>query len=964
MKRRDFLKGAAAAAGVLAARDALAFEFLAPVSDPLGSYPYRGWEQFYKDQWAFDWFGRSSHSVNCTGSCTWRGYVKNGILFKEEPFADYPQIGSTLPVYNPRGCQKGANHKEYVYGPQRVKYPLVRVGLRGMGLFRRASWDEALALVAGRVKAAVDANWKDTDGTFRKSPDAVTFFAAIPAKHHITLSGGFRLANLIGGVVCSFYDWYCDLPPGEPLTWGVQTDACESADWFNSKYILIMGANLPETRIPDAHFLSEARYRGAKVVLVAPEYNATAKHADQFVAIKPGTDGALCLSMANVMVEEGLFDAAYVKQFTDLPLLVRVDNGKMLRLSTDAASKDFNKYYVWDEATGQAVLAPGTLGFQPPAGAHEELWTLDLNGIQPALEGEFDVGGVKVTTVFSLLRKKLAAYSPAAAAGMTGIDAGVIANLAREFAKARPARIIEGAGTNHYFHNDLINRAQILLVALTGNVGVQGGGFDHYVGQEKLWAEKGFFELSFPIGRPKQRFQNTTLWTYVHSDVRSDVDGILPRPLDSYVKDSVRNGWIPLWPKGTLDNCRDPKVLFVWGANYLNQAKGFDQVLGRLWPKLDLVVDLNMRMDTTAKYADVVLPATSHFEKFDLSTTDLHTYVHPFTPVIDPLFQSRTDWQIWRGLAKALAATKYRFDDLVPDGSVVARDFARLPEQWENQTSPTTGHWDVSDDRNACQYLLSNSPETEAFTIGGRHRFGAASEVKDVPADSIIRHPQRFPKTGEEWTSDIFPDRAYFGFQRMTEHLRPLTTMSGRQQFYIDHDWFLYDFKEELPVFKAPLGIDKYPLRWITPHGRWSIHSTWRDAKYQLRLQRGRPIVYLSPEEASRRGLQDNDLVTVLNGHGDFDAHLCISNRMPEGMAMMYHGWERYETTRGGFQSPTTIRIKPTQLVGKYGHIAFRLNYWGPTGNQKDTRVEVKLRARASTSTQSVAGDLAAAETL
>ena len=146
------------------------------------------------------------------------------------------------------------------------------------------------------------------------------------------------------------------------------------------------------------------------------------------------------------------------------------------------------------------------------------------------------------------------------------------------------------------------------------------------------------------------------------------------------------------------------------------------------------------------------------------------------------------------------------------------------------------------------------------------------------------------------------------------------------------------------------MDVDAYPLRWITPHGRWSIHSTYRDCKFQLRMQRGRPIVYLSPAEATARGLLDNDPVEVFNGHGSLVAHLCISPRLPNGMAQMYHGWESYmlknalvnPAFKNGWQGPCTIRIKPTQLIGGYGHVRFRLNYWGPTGNQKDTRVQVR----------------------
>lgn len=915
--RRDFLKTTAAGVGGLAAGQAFGLSLLAPVKDPYGAYPYRGWEELYREQYTWDSTGRTTHGINCTGSCTWKGFVKNGVLFKEEQYADFPRINDEIPTYNPRGCQKGANYKEYVYGPQRVKYPLIRVGERGEGKWRRASWEEVYAVIADHLE----------DTIVNSGPDAITFFAAIPAKHHLTLAGGFRFANLIGGVVCSFYDWYCDLPPGQPQTWGVQTDACESADWFNSKYIILWGSNVVETRIPDSHLIPEARSNGTKVVAIFPEYNGSSVHADLFVPVRPGTDGALAMAMANVIVTEGLYDEAYIKQFTDMPMLVRTDTGRLLRESDLVPGGSDEKLYFWDQNTGQAVLAPGTAGTVGSAD-----WTLDLAFYDPALNGTYTVEGIEVTTVFEKLTAKLVFdHSPDDMAGVTGVNVNVIRDIAREFAAAKPARIIEGAGTNHYYHNDLINRAQILLVALTGNVGVRGGGFDHYVGQEKLWAEHGFFEFSFPIGRPRQRFQPTTLWTYVHSDVGSDVDGEWPRDVGEYIVESVNNGWMPLYPRGTVSydestrsvvNSRDPKVLFVWGANYLNQAKGNVDVLANLYPKLDLIVDLNFRMDTTALYADIVLPAASWFEQWNLSTTDLHTFVHPFTPVIPPQYESKTDWQIWQGLAAELAARGLVYNDTVPNGDTITRDLGNL---WQDLTE----HGALADDREACQHLLDLSPETNGLTI-----------LNDTADNSIIKHPQRFVQTSEDWTSDLVPGEAYFAFQRMTEHQRPLTTLAGRQQFYIDHEWYLEEFGEELPVYKPPVDVDQYPLRWITPHGRWSIHTTWRDAKFQLRLQRGRPVVYLSPNEAAARGLTDNELVEVFNGHGAFQAHLYISPRLPDGMALMYHGWEKY-FMNSNYQSPTNIRIKPTQIAGGYTQLRFRLNYWGPTGNQKDTRVQI-----------------------
>jgi nitrate reductase alpha subunit len=637
-----------------------------------------------------------------------------------------------------------------------------------------------------------------------------------------------------------------------------------------------------------------------------------------------------------------------MKQFTDMPLLVRIGakdplKGKFLRTS-DALKPDgspvnpvtFNQYYVWDGNTNKAVLVSGTLN---------NPGTLDLGAVNPKLDGMFIAqtpsGPVQVATVFTLLKQKLAPFTIAKTAEICGLSPSLVTSLANDFATIKPARIIEGAGTNHWFHNDLTNRAQIMLLAVTGNVGKPGTGFDHYVGQEKIWPEAAWFQLSYPNGRPQQRFQNTTLWTYVHGESASDVDNLYPRPIKSYIKESVDKGWMPLWPKDTLDTGRTPKVMFIWGANYVNQAKGYNNLVNTLLPKLDMIIDVNVRMDTSALYADYVLPAASMFEKWDLNSTDLHTFMIPFTPVIDLQYECRTDWQIWQSIAGALAATGFVYDDVTPSGVTIHRDFTQMPVEFATKN---VNGMNVTNDRDAAQFILTTAVETAGFTLDTGAftlpRFANNAELESLPDSSIVKHPKRFTGTSEAWTTTIKPGVAYYGFQRMFEELLPLNTMVGRQQFYIDHDWYLKEFKEELPTYKGTVDADPYPLRWSTPHGRWSIHSTWRDAKFQLRLQRGRTVVYINPEEAATRGIKDNDLVRVYNGHGAVEVHVDISSRVPKGQAVMYHGWERYQHNTG-WQAPTGIRINPTQLVGKYGQLAFRLNYWGPTGNQKDTRVEI-----------------------
>ena len=874
--------------------------------DPLRSYPYRGWEDFYRKIWTWDKVVRSTHSANCTGSCSWKVYVRNGVMVREEQAADYPRISEELPDYNPRGCQKGGCFVEYVYSAQRLRFPLIRAGARGEGKWKRATWDEALTLIAEKL----------LDNVYNHGPDTNAFFSVIPAMSPVSFCAGSRLAHYLGGVFCSFYDWYCDLPPGEPLTWGVQTEACECADWFNAKYVVLWGSNISQTRIPDAHFGYEARYNGAKIVAVSPDFNSSCMHADLYFKIKPGTDTALALGAAKMLIDEKLIDEPYVKEQTDLPLLVRKDTKRFLRESDLKSGGKEDVFYLWDGKQQKAVAAPGSMG--------AEQQTIALQGVDPALTGSFKVTladgkMVEVTPAFELLRAELAQYPLERVAEITGLPAHEIQAFAREIGTRKPAMIIHGAGVNHWFHNDLVNRALILLVALTGNVGKNGGGFNHYVGQERVWPEHGFFELAFPETRKKQRFQNTTLWSYVHS-TNKDPHLYNGKPIEWYIKESVNNGWMPLWPKGTLDNKRKPRAFIVWRANYLNQAKGNEILENSLWRDLDLIVDINYRMDTTALYSDVVLPASSYYEKVDINTTDCHSYVHTFGKALDPLYESKTDWDIFHALAEKIAevARKQGLKPYRDEAFEWDRDFTRLVEDW-------TGKGALATDEQAVNFILEHSKETQGMTY-----------------QNLQEHPKRFVATDpESWNSPVEPGVAYTPFKFQVDNKRPWRTLTGRQQFYIDHPWFI-DLGETLPVYKEPVP-ETYPLYWNTPHGRWSIHSTWRDHRALLRLQRGMPIVYMHPDDARKRGLRDNDWVRIFNDIGQCVCRLQILPGEKPGRVTMYHGWEKYlGFQQGGWQSLTYIKIKPTQLIGKYGHVNFRLNYWGPTGNNRDIKVEIE----------------------
>ena len=384
----------------------------------------RDWERAYRNRWQHDRVVRSTHGVNCTGSCSWKIHVKDGLVTWETQETDYPTNGRDTPDYEPRGCPRGASFSWYIYSPLRPKHPYVRGVLlemfreakaggadpveawesivsdpdrarayksqRGKGGFLRATWKEAAELIAAA----------HVHTTRRYGPDRIAGFTPIPAMSMVSHAAGSRFLSLIGGVCLSFYDWYADLPPASPQVWGDQTDVPESADWWNAGYLILWGSNIPQTRTPDAHFLTEARYRGQKVVVVSPDYAGHTKFADHWLPAVAGTDGALAMAMGHVILKEFYVEREtsyfrdYARRYTDMPMLVSLEQrpdgtwgaGRFLRasdLGEDGENAEW-KTVVWDAGRGEAVVPSGSIGFRwGEEGAGR--WNLDLGQVDPAL---------------------------------------------------------------------------------------------------------------------------------------------------------------------------------------------------------------------------------------------------------------------------------------------------------------------------------------------------------------------------------------------------------------------------------------------------------------------------------------------------------------------------------------------------------------------------------------------------
>jgi len=822
----------------------------------------RDWEDTYRNRWRHDKIVRSTHGVNCTGSCSWKIYVKSGIVTWETQQTDYPRTRPDLPNHEPRGCARGASYSWYLYSANRVKNPLVRgklmkvwrdlrktmdpiaawtklqsdpilratyVTSRGKGGFVRASWDEAT-----EITAAANAYTAKTYG-----PDRVFGFSPIPAMSMVSYAAGSRYLSLLGGTCMSFYDWYCDLPPASPMTWGEQTDVPESADWYNAGFLLIWGSNVPQTRTPDAHFYTEARYRGTKSAVICPDYSEAAKFGDIWLAPQQGTDAALAMAMGHVILREFHLDRQaayfedYCRKYTDMPMLVKLEEkdgklvpGRLLRADDfDGKLGEENnpewKTVAYDGKSGGFVAPNGSVGYrwgedgewnleERAGGAETELKMSlildedhdDVVGVDfpyfggvatenfvrcdhpdvltrniPVKTIKLAEGEAQVATVFDLfcanygLDRGLGGdwvasdydadvpYTPKWAEKITGVPADKIATVAREFALNAEktngkSMVILGAGLNHWYHMDMNYRGIINMLVMCGCVGQSGGGWSHYVGQEKLRPQTGWQPLAFALdwGRPPRHMNSTSAW-YAHTDQwryeTLTADEILSptapagdwdAAMIDYNIRAERMGWLPSAPQlkqnplevakaakaagqeprdyiaeklksGELEmSCEDPDApenwprnLFVWRSNLLGSSgKGHEYFLkhllgtdngvmgrdlgeeGRQKPKeakwhdaapegkLDLLVTIDFRMSTTAVYSDIVLPTASWYEKNDLNTSDMHPFIHPLQAAVDPAYESKSDWEIFKAIAR-------KFQDIVPGYLGQETDVVALP---------------------------------------------------------------------------------------------------------------------------------------------------------------------------------------------------------------------------------------------------------------------------------------------
>ncbi|MCZ2153308.1 MAG: molybdopterin-dependent oxidoreductase [Bryobacterales bacterium] len=908
---------------------------------------YAGFEDVYRGQWKWDSVAKGTHFVNCwyQRGCNWNVYVKDGLVWREEQAGTYEPIDPKIPDYNPRGCQKGACYSERMYDGARLRHPLKRVGERGAGQWQRVSWEEALADIADRTIDVMISS----DG-----PGSIVWDAGTTHNNGGAGLAVFRTVLVLDTPMLEVNTEIGDDRPGVGVTLGKMVFCSSSDDIFHSDLILIWGGNPIYTQIPNAHFMLEARYNGARIITIAPDYSASAIHADQWVPVKVATDAALALSMAHVMVEEGIYNHRFVQEQTDLPLLVRTDNGRFLRESDIVEGGADDRFYVHDLGGKGVVLAPQA--------------TLALDGMDPALEGKFEVrttsGKVVVTPVFARLRAHLQQYAPEEAMKICGIDADTIRGLARDLAKARAATCITQSNFSKFYYGLEMERAQILCFALAGQMGRKGAGYMGFpfmtidgvgplaqaTGQRPPTLALAALGLSmapkmqeykrknytaemmmYALAREEYRQGGTIasiLWLY-HQVGMEDTygktekwDPAMKRSLDSYMKEAIAKGW-------QMQPSDRPRIFFETGGNVLRRFRAFDKVAERLLPALDLMITIDWRMSNTALYSDYVLPAAAWYEKDDITwATPLSPFSQVVTRAVEPIAEAKPDWEIHCLLLKTIQKR------------AAERGLTHFKDRHGKERT-----FDVYDE----------------FTFGGRYTENNVEEFLDlilsvstnvggVNWEQLKKKGfQRFTSlaTNEYMTTgnatDVSETDTITAGLWHTEKKIPWPTMTRRMQFCIDHP-FYEELGEVLPVHKDQPAIGgDYPLYLTGGHTRWSIHAAWRDQRYMQQLNRGEPVIFVSVEDAAARDIEDGDRVRLFNDIGSAELLAKVTPAHRPGQVTVYHAWEPFMFKgRTTYASVTPNPINPLQLAGGYFHIQVRGGFFSPGATDRATRVQIE----------------------
>jgi nitrate reductase alpha subunit len=820
-----------------------------PIDNPLEAYPNRDWEQVYRDLYNPDSTYHYLCAPNDTHGCLLKASVKNGIAVYADPSFGYKYATDTYgnqasARWDPRACVSGLAYIRRAYSDRRLKGCYVRQGFkqwiddgfpreadgqpplryregRGKEDFVKATHEEAADLVA-RGYLDVARTYSGDDGAalleaqgyyepemietmHGAGVQALKFRGGMPYNAPFRIGGFYRMCNMMslvdvavrgvdpeesfGGRHWDSYSWHTDLPPGHPMVTGQQTLDFDLSTAENARLITLWGMNWIATKMPDAHWLTEARLHGAKVVTIAPEYQSSSCKADRAIVIRAGSDGALALGLAHVIVRDGLYDEEFVKTQTDLPLLIRSDTKKLLLASDVIADyenaelstvrvvepgtklppaaeqsiqyaptdlrEEWGDQMVWDRATRQpAVVTHDHTGDNFPA------------DVDAALEGTFEVTLVDGSTVevrpfFDAVKQHLEdSCTPEQISAVTWVPVDAIEELAADIA-ANPTKtlFVEGMGPNHFFNNDNKDRTIILVAALTNNVGHYGGTVGSYAGNYRLptfsgiaqWLYEDPFDITLDPDEPakqNKRIKSESAHYYNYGD----------RPLKIGNKMFTGKTHMPT-PTKTMQ--------FANSNSLLGNAKGAHDVMVNTLPKIEMIVHNDWYWTASCEYADVVFGVDSWPERQlpDVygSVTNPFLQAWPSTPM-KRIFDTIDDMEVNALIAAALGE---RLED------------PRFAEYWHFVTEKDPGVY--------IQRVFDQGNATRGYRFDELHE----SCKQGTPFYMMMRTTPKI-----------------VGWEQTNESV-PWYTKTGRLEFYRDEDEFI-EYGENMPLHREPVDGTVY----------------------------------------------------------------------------------------------------------------------------------------------------------
>lgn len=671
---------------------------------------------------------------HCGGACVLKVHVKDGVVTRiETDDGVEPQL---------RACLRGRAYRQRLYAPDRLGYPLMRAGERGEGKFARISWDDALDRVAKELIRVRDTYGPASILLKASAGDIVSLHSLVPIAKVLSLIGGFSTS-------WGYHSWeqgvYAELATLGAL------ERSRRDDLLNSRLIILWACD-PVNTVLDTNttwYLARAKEKGVKIVSIDPRYTDTAAvFAHQWLPIVPGTDSAMMVAMAYVMIKEELQDQKFLDNYT--------------------VGFDKFKAYVLGEEDG----IPKT---------------------------------------------------PAWAEAITSVSAVSTETLAREYATSKPAALITGIAAGRTAYGEQYHRAAITLSAMTGNVGIVGGsaGVRSWTTHNGLpFLATGDFmpKVANSVTRGQPTFKN-------YLPVRANYFLGSGNICVAKISDALLHGKDGGYPA-------DYRFLFIVNADYPNQNPNINKAVEAL-RKPEFIVTIEQFMTPAAKWADIVLPSCTFFERNDITESEGDLFFGYQNKATGTIKESKSQLQIAMELAAKLGLSE--FDGRTEDG--ILRDIVKG----------------------------SVIPDYDAFKERAIYRL-------------------EFPEP-------------YVAFRKEVEdpENNPFPTASGKIEIYSQQLADMNDpnlppipkYVEAWEGRNDPL-THRYPLQLITIHSMRRAHSQFETVPWLREIQRQQ--MQINSADALSRNIVDGDTVKVFNDRGVTVLSAHVTERIMRGVVAIPQG--------------------------------------------------------------------------